>query len=75
MVIFKIHLWRECKTTNIFKEKWLNLIEKNIIYTLCNIKAIKTSILKILKIYMAKRTKLSESEKGEITTLKRVGKS
>ena len=38
-------------------------------------KAIKTVILKILKTYMAKRTKSSEFEKGKITALKRVGKS
>ena len=43
-------------------------------YSLRNIKAIKTVILKILKTQMAKGTKLSEFQKGGITSLK-VGKS
>ena len=56
-------------------EKGLNLIEKFIIYCLRNIKDIKIVILKILKTLMANETKLSEFKKGEITALKRVGKS
>ena len=49
-------------------------MEKFIIYSLHNIKAIKTVILKILKTQMAKGTRLSEFEKDEITALKRVEK-
>ena len=52
-----------------------DIIEKCIIYNLRNIKVIKTEILKILKTLVAKGTRLSEFEKSEITTPKRVGKS
>ena len=43
--------------------------------SLHNIKAIKAAIFQILKTWMGKGTKLSEFVKGEITALKRVGKS
>ena len=50
-------------------------MKKIIIYSQRNIKDIKTVILKILKTSMAKGNKLSEFEKGETTTEKRVGTS
>ena len=49
MVNFLIYFWHENKSTNKTKEKGLNLIENFIIYSLRNIKAIKTVIFKILK--------------------------
>ena len=76
MLNFKIYFWLKYKTTNKnYRKKGLNLIEKFIIYSRRNIIAIKTVILKIPKTWMAKGSKLSEFEKGEITALKRVGKS
>ena len=44
-------------------------------YSLRYIKTIKSVILNTLKTEMAKGTKLSEFEKGEITTLRRVEKT
>ena len=75
MLNFNIYFSHEYKTTNKNKKKGVNLIEKFIMYSRPIIKAIKTVILKILNTSMAKRTKLSEFVKGDITALKRIGKS
>ena len=50
MLDFRIYFWHEYKT-----DRKKDLIEKFIIYSLRNIKAIKTIILKILKTKMDKR--------------------
>ena len=74
MLNLEFYFWRRYKTTNKkLKKKGLNLIEKIIIYSLRNINL--TLQLKILKAWMVKGSKLSEFDKGEITALKRVGKS
>ena len=56
------------------EKKIINLIEKCIIYSHRNIKAIKT-VIKILKTEMAKGSKSFRFEKSEITAPKRVRKS
>ena len=74
--IFYMYISIYAKFENLFlitNKKERNLIEKCIICSLLNIKAVQTVILKILKACMAKGTKLSEFEKGEISALKRVG--
>ena len=77
MLNFRIYFSHKYKINNKNQRKISTQFNRKIYYIqpTSKKKAIKTVILKILKSLMAKGTKLLEFEKGDITALKRIGKS